>query len=107
MEFFYDTKIIIQNSIAVVYFNCYILIFMNLISKIRFTPSRSMPDLSSIDLYVILRATYYKFVTLLCIPIKCYMVTLRQRLIEIYQEIAVRIKQIVTNKNRNNAFLYS
>lgn len=80
---------------------------MNLISKIRFTPSRSMPDLSSIDLYVILRATYYKFVTLLCIPIKCYMVTLRQRLIEIYQEIAVRIKQIVTNKNRNNAFLYT
>lgn len=80
---------------------------LNVVSKIRLTPSRSMPDLSSIDLFVILRVTYYKFVTMLCAPITCYMVDIRQKLIEIYQEIAVRMKNLFMTKTRNNAFLYS
>ncbi len=80
---------------------------LNLITKVRFTPSRSMPDLSSIDLSVILRATYYKFITMLCAPITCYMVDIRQKLIEIYQEIAIGMKNLFMPKTRNNTFLYS
>ena len=80
---------------------------LNLISKIRLTPSRSMPDLSNIDLFVILRATYYKFITMLLAPISCYMISVRQKLITIYQEIALRMKNLFMSKQKNNVFLYS
>ncbi len=75
---------------------------LRMLSQIRLKPSKSMPDITSIDLVIIIKVSYYNLINDFTMPIKSQILQMQNRMLEIYREIVRQIKQIVLKTNNNN-----